>query len=178
MCLLCLWFRVRTVKIYIESLGCAKNQVDSEILLTEALHKGYVRTEDPTEADLIVVNTCGFIESAKAESIDTFFSLHDANPDAKIVGIVHAETSTGVLQPMDEIAKLTHDAGMFLLVDCVTSLGGVEVPVDKLAFDMTYSGTQKCLNCPPGLAPMTVSKPMADWIRARQIPVKKPSEED
>lgn len=95
-----------------------------------------------------------------------------ANPDAKIVGIVHAETSTGVLQPMDEIAKLTHDAGMFLLVDCVTSLGGVEVPVDKLAFDMTYSGTQKCLNCPPGLAPMTVSKPMADWIRARQIPVK------
>ena len=94
------------------------------------------------------------------------------NPDAKIVGIVHAETSTGVLQPMDEIAKLVHDAGMFLLVDCVTSLGGVEVPVDKLAFDMTYSGTQKCLNCPPGLAPLTVSKRMGEWIKNRPTVVK------
>ena len=114
------------------------------------------------------------VESPMGKPIDPemLAAAIKANPDAKIVGIVHAETSTGVLQPMDEIAKLTHDAGMFLLVDCVTSLGGVEVPVDKLAFDMTYSGTQKCLNCPPGLAPMTVSKPMADWIRARQIPVK------
>lgn len=94
------------------------------------------------------------------------------NPDANIVGIVHAETSTGVLQPMEEIAKIVHDAGMFLLVDCVTSLGGVEVPVDKLAFDMTYSGTQKCLNCPPGLAPLTVSKRMGEWIKSRAIPVK------
>ena len=94
------------------------------------------------------------------------------NPDAKIVGIVHAETSTGVLQPMEEIAKLVHDAGMFLLVDCVTSLGGVEVPVDKLAFDMTYSGTQKCLNCPPGLAPLTVSKRMGEWIKNRPTVVK------
>ncbi|MDO4559730.1 MAG: alanine--glyoxylate aminotransferase family protein [bacterium] len=94
------------------------------------------------------------------------------NPDAKIVGIVHAETSTGVLQPLDEISKLVHDAGMYMLVDCVTSLGGVEVPVDKLKFDMTYSGTQKCLNCPPGLAPLTVSPRMGEWIRNRALPVK------
>ena len=92
--------------------------------------------------------------------------------DIRAVVLSHASNVSGTLQPMEEIAKLTHDAGMFLLVDCVTSLGGVEVPVDRLGFDMTYSGTQKCLNCPPGLAPMTVSKPMADWIRARQIPVK------
>ena len=73
------------MKIYIESLGCAKNQVDSEVLLTIALRKGYVRTEDPAEADVIVVNTCGFIESAKTESIDAFFSLHEANPHARMI---------------------------------------------------------------------------------------------
>lgn len=94
------------------------------------------------------------------------------NPDAKVVGIVHAETSTGVLQPLEEISKMVHEAGMFLLVDCVTSLGGVEVPVERLKFDMTYSGTQKCLNCPPGLAPLTVSPRMGEWISKRQIPVK------
>ena len=72
-------------RIYIESLGCAKNQVDSEILLSYAIENGYERTEDAAEADVIVVNTCGFIESAKKESIDTFFSLHELNPDARII---------------------------------------------------------------------------------------------
>ncbi len=72
-------------RIYIESLGCAKNQVDSEILLTYALENGYERTENAADADVIVVNTCGFIESAKKESIDTFFSLRDANPGARII---------------------------------------------------------------------------------------------
>ena len=72
-------------KIYIESLGCAKNQVDSEILLSYALEDGYERVEEPENADLIVVNTCGFIESAKEESINTFFSLKNANPNARIV---------------------------------------------------------------------------------------------
>ena len=72
-------------RIYLESLGCAKNQVDSEILLSYALENGYERTEDVSEADVIVVNSCGFIESAKKESIDTFFSLHEANPDARII---------------------------------------------------------------------------------------------
>lgn len=72
-------------KIYVESLGCAKNQVDSELLLTYAMENGYVRTEEAEQADVIVVNTCGFIESAKEESISTFFALKELNPDAKIV---------------------------------------------------------------------------------------------
>lgn len=72
-------------KIYIESLGCAKNQVDSEVLLTIAKEKGYVRVTEAKDADLIFVNTCGFIESAKEESINTFFALKGAYPDAKIV---------------------------------------------------------------------------------------------
>ena len=72
-------------EIYIESLGCAKNQVDSEVLLTIAKEKGYVRVTEAKDADLIFVNTCGFIESAKEESINTFFALKGAYPDAKIV---------------------------------------------------------------------------------------------
>jgi alanine-glyoxylate transaminase/serine-glyoxylate transaminase/serine-pyruvate transaminase len=73
----------------------------------------------------------------------------------KITGIVHAETSTGAWQPLQEISDVVHEADSLLLVDCVTSLGGVPVEVDKLGIDAAYSGTQKCLSCPPGLAPVT-----------------------
>ncbi len=72
-------------RIYIESLGCAKNQVDSEILLSYAGEDGYTRTDNVEDADVIVVNTCGFIESAKEESINTFFALKKKNPGAKII---------------------------------------------------------------------------------------------
>ena len=72
-------------KIYVESLGCAKNQVDSEILLSLARKKGYEITDSAQDADVVVINTCGFIESAKKEAIDTFFSFRNALPQAKIV---------------------------------------------------------------------------------------------
>ena len=72
-----------------------------------------------------------------------------------LVAVVHAETSTGVLQPLDEIRRAAHTAGSLLLVDCVTSLGGVELKIDEWQIDVAYSGTQKCLSCPPGLAPVT-----------------------
>jgi alanine-glyoxylate transaminase/serine-glyoxylate transaminase/serine-pyruvate transaminase len=75
----------------------------------------------------------------------------------KVLGIVHAETSTGTLQPLEEISKAVHAAGGLLLVDCVTSLGGAPVEVDGWQIDAAYSGTQKCLSCPPGLAPVTFS---------------------
>lgn len=71
--------------VYLESLGCAKNQVDAEVLLTYLAEDGWTRTEDATQADLIIVNTCGFIESARQESIDTFFQLRETCPNAKIL---------------------------------------------------------------------------------------------
>lgn len=81
-----LWANLDVVKkIYVESLGCAKNQVDSELLITYALENGYQRVEEAEEADVIVVNTCGFIESAKEESISTFFALKELKPEAKII---------------------------------------------------------------------------------------------
>ncbi len=89
----------------------------------------------------------------------------------KVVGIVHAETSTGAWQPLEEIAKVTHDGGALLLVDCVTSLGGVPVEVDAWGLDAVYSGTQKCLSCPPGLAPVTFSKRALEVMENRKSKV-------
>ena len=78
-------------------------------------------------------------------------------PDAKVFGIVHAETSTGAHQPLEEISRLVHDAGALFAVDAVTSLGGLPLQVDAWGIDACYSGTQKCLSCPPGLSPVTFS---------------------
>lgn len=86
----------------------------------------------------------------------------------KVVGIVHAETSTGALQPLEEISKVVHDAGALLLVDCVTSLGGLPVEIDAWDIDAAYSGTQKCLGCPPGLAPVTFGQRALDAMDARK----------
>lgn len=91
---------------------------------------------------------------------------------AKVVGIVHAETSTGVCQPLEEIARIVRDSGALLLVDTVTSLGGMNVDVDGLQIDACYSGTQKCLSCPPGLAPVTFSDRALDVIEKRKTKVQ------
>jgi alanine-glyoxylate transaminase/serine-glyoxylate transaminase/serine-pyruvate transaminase len=86
----------------------------------------------------------------------------------KVVAVVHAETSTGVLQPLSDARRIASEAGALLLVDTVTSLGGVDVRVDEWGIDMSYSATQKCLGCPPGLAPVTLSDRAREVIRARQ----------
>ncbi len=75
----------------------------------------------------------------------------------KLVAIVHAETSTGALTPVEEISRLAREAGALMLLDTVTSLGGCPVRVDDWGIDAVYSGTQKCLSCPPGLAPVSLS---------------------
>ena len=96
--------------------------------------------------------------------------LKSARP--KVVGIVMAETSTGAWQPIEEISKLVHDAGAMLIVDTVTALGGIPVEVDAWNIDACYSGSQKCLSCPPGLAPITFSRRALDHIRARKTKVQ------
>ncbi len=96
----------------------------------------------------------------------------DKHKNAKLVGIVHAETSTGAHQPLEEISKIVHAAGKLLLVDAVTSLAGVPLDVDALQIDACYSGTQKCLSCPPGLAPVTFSPAAVAAIDARKTKVQ------
>jgi alanine-glyoxylate transaminase/serine-glyoxylate transaminase/serine-pyruvate transaminase len=94
------------------------------------------------------------------------------HPKTKVLGIVHAETSTGAHQPLEEISKLVHDAGTLLLVDAVTSLGGHDVRVDDWNIDAIYSGTQKCLSCPPGLAPVSFSDAAIAAMDSRKTKVQ------
>ena len=77
------------------------------------------------------------------------------HPRAKLVALVHAETSTGAWQPLEDIGRLVRGAGALFVVDAVTSLGGCPLEVDRWLIDACYSGTQKCLSCPPGLSPLT-----------------------
>jgi alanine-glyoxylate transaminase/serine-glyoxylate transaminase/serine-pyruvate transaminase len=90
----------------------------------------------------------------------------------KVVALVHAETSTGVLQPLDDIARWVRESGALFLVDAVTSLGGAPVRVDELGIDACYSGTQKCLGCPPGLSPVTFNERAIDAVRKRKTKVQ------
>jgi alanine-glyoxylate transaminase/serine-glyoxylate transaminase/serine-pyruvate transaminase len=89
----------------------------------------------------------------------------------KLVALVHAETSTGALQPMEGMAEVVQRHGGLLVMDCVTSLGGVEVQVDGWGVDVAYSGTQKCLSCPPGLGPLTVSPRAREVLHGRKTKV-------
>jgi alanine-glyoxylate transaminase/serine-glyoxylate transaminase/serine-pyruvate transaminase len=96
----------------------------------------------------------------------------DKHPGLKAVGVVHAETSTGVLTPLPEIIKLIHDHGALAIVDAVTSLGGHEMKMDEWDIDVCYSGTQKCLGAPPGLAPISFGPRAIEVINNRPSPVQ------
>jgi len=91
---------------------------------------------------------------------------------AQVVCIVHAETSTGVLQPLEEVSKIVHDRQALLVVDAVTSLGGAPLKIDEWHIDVCYSGTQKCLSCPPGLAPVTFGPQAMEKLRNRSTKVQ------
>ena len=90
----------------------------------------------------------------------------------KVVALVHGETSTGVLQPLEEIARLAHEHGALVIADCVVTLGGCEVPVDQWALDVATAGTQKCLSCPSGLAPVTFNARAERVIRERRTRIR------
>lgn len=90
----------------------------------------------------------------------------------RVVAIVLAETSTGAWQPIEEIAAAVREAGAMLILDTVTALGGIPVEIDKWEIDAVYSGTQKCLSCPPGLAPVSFSDRAVAKILARKEKVR------
>jgi len=86
----------------------------------------------------------------------------------KAVALVHAETSTGAEQPLEGLGRLCHERGALLVVDAVTSLGGLAVEVDRHGIDVCYAATEKCLSCPPGLAPLTLSPRAVEVVRGRR----------
>ena len=94
----------------------------------------------------------------------------DRHPRARLVAVVHAETSTGVEQPLAELATEIRGRDALLMADCVTSLGGVELDADAWGIDYAYSCTQKCLAAPPGMSPVAVSEAALERIRTRRTP--------
>jgi alanine-glyoxylate transaminase/serine-glyoxylate transaminase/serine-pyruvate transaminase len=113
------------------------------------------------------------VEATWGEAIDVNrieSTLKSSNPRA--LAIVHAETSTGVLQELTGLASLAHQHGALFIVDAVTSLGGHPVAVDRNGIDICYSGTQKCIGAPPGLAPITFNARALDRIRSRRSKVQ------
>ena len=92
--------------------------------------------------------------------------------NVKLVTAIHAETSTGIKQPVEELSRLAKEHNAIFMVDAVTSLGGNEVAVDRWGIDYCYSATQKCLGCPPGLSPVALSPRAHEAVKARR---KKPT---
>jgi len=90
----------------------------------------------------------------------------------RLIATVHAETSTGVLQDLEGLSELARSSGALLALDCVTSLGGVPLSLDEAGVDAAYSGTQKCLSAPPGLAPVSFSRAAEERLAGRKAPVQ------
>lgn len=119
-------------------------------------------------AELVLVE-CEWGTAVDVEAVSQAIAQ---NPNAKVLGFVHAETSTGAQSDAGALCKLASDNGMLSIVDTVTGLGGVPVEVDAWGADIVYSGTQKCLSAPPGLAPITFSPKAVAAIEARKTPVQ------
>jgi alanine-glyoxylate transaminase/serine-glyoxylate transaminase/serine-pyruvate transaminase len=104
-------------------------------------------------------------------SNDALLAALDAHPDARLVCVVHAETSTGVRHPLAELGAALRDRDVLLMADCVTSLGGIELRFDDWGIDFAYSCSQKCVGAPPGMSPVAVSDRALERIAARTHPV-------
>ena len=152
------------------------------------MEAAFVNLVEPGDAGLVLVN--GVFGRRMVEVASRLGAKVDAlefewgtpvEPDAvaralqaanyAFVAVVHAETSTGVRNPVEAIGPLVRDAGALYLVDAVTSLGGIPVEADARGIDALYSGTQKCLSCPPGLSPFTLSDRSMAKLRARKTKV-------
>jgi alanine-glyoxylate transaminase/serine-glyoxylate transaminase/serine-pyruvate transaminase len=124
-----------------------------------------------------VAERCGAVVHKLERPWGTVFDPADIIAEAQkvrpvLTAVVHAETSTGAGQPLDQLAGPLHEIGSLFVVDCVTSLAGMPVEIDAWGIDAAYSGTQKCLSCPPGLSPVTLSPRAVAKVEARKRKVQ------
>lgn len=104
-------------------------------------------------------------------SLDKVRAAFAEHPDTKILAFVHAETSTGVRSDAQALCKIAQEHGALTIVDAVTSLGGIELKVDEWGIDAIYSGTQKCLSCPPGISPVSFGPRAVEKVQTRKTSV-------
>ena len=124
-----------------------------------------------------IVERCGAeavrVEAEMGEIIDPERLIREIDSSRpQLVALVHAETSTGVAQPVAEVAHAARERGALVVLDCVTSLSGMDVRIDDWEIDAAYSGTQKCLACPPGLSPVTFGPRALERLDRRRSPVQ------
>ena len=156
---------------------------------TAGMEAGIVNLVEP--GDTVIVAQCGFfgrriseivrrhgadpvaVEADWGESVSNaaLMDALDRHPEARMVAVVHAETSTGVEHPLAELGSLLRDRDTLLMADCVTSLAGVPLEVGEWGVDFAYSCTQKCLAAPPGMSPVAVSERAMERLRTRRTPV-------
>ena len=156
---------------------------------TAGMETGITNLLEP--GDTVIVGQCGFFGRRIAEiarrhgadvvtvdadwgecvSNDALMDALDRHPHARMVAMVHAETSTGVEHPLAELGELLRDRDALLMADCVTSLAGVPLDVGAWGVDFAYSCTQKCLAGPPGMSPVAVSERALERLRSRRTPV-------
>jgi alanine-glyoxylate transaminase / serine-glyoxylate transaminase / serine-pyruvate transaminase len=156
---------------------------------TSGMEAGLANLLEP--GDIMILGTAGFFgqrigeiarrHGAQVVEVEADPGQHVSNdrlldalahqPEARMVAVVHAETSTGVEHPLAELGALLRDRDVLLFADCVTSLGGVELDVDAWGIDFAYSCTQKCLGGPPGMSPVAVSERALERIRTRKTPI-------
>ncbi len=111
-------------------------------------------------------------EWGTAVDLDQARAALQAHPEAKVLAFVHAETSTGVKSDAQALCALAREHEVLSIVDAVTALGGIPLEVDRWQADAVYSGSQKCLSCPPGISPVTFSERATETIRNRTHPVQ------
>ena len=156
---------------------------------TAGMEAGIVNLVEP--GDTVIVAQCGFfgrriseiarrhgaevvaVEADWGECVsnDALMDELDRHPGARMVAVVHAETSTGVEHPLAELGAVLRDRDVLLMADCVTSLAGVPLEVGAWGVDFAYSCTQKCLAAPPGMSPVAVSERALERLIARRTPV-------
>ena len=156
---------------------------------TAGMETGIANLLEP--GDQVIVAQCGFfgrriseiarrhgaevvtVDADWGESVPNAAILDtlDDHPDARMVAVVHAETSTGVEHPLGELGAALKDRDTLLMADCVTSLAGIPLEVDAWGVDFAYACTQKCLAAPPGMSPVAVSERAMELLRARKTPV-------
>src|SRR5215210_3879775 len=156
---------------------------------TAGMEAGIVNLVEP--GDTVIVAQCGFFGRRIAEiarragarvvtvtadwgegvSNDALMTALDDEPRARMLAVVHAETSTGIEHPLAELGELLRDRDTLLMADCVTSLAGVPLDIGEWGVDFAYSCTQKCLAAPPGMSPVAVSERAMERLRTRRTPV-------
>ncbi|MGE4454994.1 MAG: 30S ribosomal protein S12 methylthiotransferase RimO [Sphaerochaeta sp.] len=162
-------------KFYIENLGCSKNQVDAELLIKQLEEDNLQLTESANEADLILVNTCGFIESAREQSIETFFSLHEANPEAKIIlsGCMAQRYADELKEQLPEASAIFGNRDLSRIKDVVRKIFAgdrvVEVPSYPVPEKEVYERNE--LLSFPGSAYLKISEGCNHWCAYCAIPL-------